>query len=644
MRSISVLGTPVHCVTYDTGFDEVRRLAARGGAAAVAASNTHIVSLARKDATFWDVMRRFAMVLPDGYPLVWEMNRQGAGLEDRVYGPYFMRHVICNTPRPFRHFFFGGTEDCLRRLRAAVRELQPDIEIAGTLSPPYREWTEEDEAGFAEVIRESRADFIWVALGGERQERWIIKNLSRHERGIFFAVGDAFELLAGSRPFAPEWMQNTGLTWLYRLAQEPQRLFPRYFKFNSMFLYYLGRDMLLGAPRGRRPMRIAFLGSRGVPARYSGFEVVVEELGSRLASDGYSVTVYNRFPRYVTKEKFVRGMRVITLPTIPTKSLDTIVHTTLSAVDALFRGYDLIYLCGVGNSILAGLLRAFRLKVVINVDGADFRRAKWGSGGRQWLKMSERLATRLGDRIIADNGEIVRRYERDYGVTPDFISYGCEFRTDPVDCGELVRWGLAPGGYFLHVSRLTPDNEADLMLEAWREYRGPLKLVITGSQNYEHAYFRRLRALADERVVFTGARFGDAYVELSQNALAFVMPAAIEATRLVLLDQMAMGKAIVFKESPATREVLGDAGEPFDAADPVASLAARFASLAADPARCRELGRRALERAAEKFSWDAVLARYREVFSELFPGQFPKALEAVAKNTPRATVSIPGNP
>ncbi len=622
MRSILVLGTPVHCVTYNTGFDEVRRLVARGEPAAVAASNTHIVSLARMEPTFWDVMSRFAMVLPDGYPLVWEMNRRGAGLEDRVYGPYFMRHVIRNTPRPFRHFFFGGSEDCLRRLRAAARALQPDIEIAGTLSPPYREWTEEDEAGFAEVIRESRADFIWVALGGERQERWIIKNLPRHEHGVFFAVGDAFELLAGSRPFAPEWMQHTGLTWLYRLAQEPSRLFPRYFKFNSLFLYYLGRDMLLGVPRGRRPTRIAFLGSRGVPARYSGFEVVVEELGSRLASAGYAVTVYNRYPRYVTKEKMVRGMRVIALPTIPTKSLDTIVHTTLSAVDAIFRRYDLIYLCGVGNSILAGFLRQFGQKVVINVDGADFRRAKWGSGGRQWLKISERWATRLGDRIVADNGEIVNRYEHDYGVTPDFISYGCEFRTVPVNCGELAKWGLVPDGYFLHVSRLTPENEADLMLEAWREYRGPMKLVVTGSQNYEHAYFRRLRSLADERVIFTGARFGDSYVELSQNALAFVMPAAIEATRLVLLDQMAMGKAIIFKESPATREVLGDAAEPFDANNPVASLAARFESLSADPARCRELGERALSRAAAKFSWDAVLARYRQLFDDLLPGHF----------------------
>ena len=624
LRSLPILGTPVHCATYDSGLDEVKRLAAQEAPAAVSACNTHLIALARKDPSFGETMRGFDLVLPDGYPLVWQLNRAGAKLRDRVYGPYFMRHVLRHTPRPFRHFFFGGSEDCLLRLKATALEIQPGLEIAGTFSPPYRDWSEEDEQRFAEMIASAQADFIWVALGGERQERWILKNLPRHSRGVFFAVGDAFELLAGSRPFAPTWMQRAGLTWLYRLAQEPKRLFPRYVKFNSLFLYYHCRDRFLGTPRtgySTRRTRIAFLGSRGVPARYSGFEVVVEELGSRLVSAGYDVTVYNRFPRYSSSEKEHKGMRLITLPTIPTKSLDTIVHTTLSSVDAVFRGYDLIYLCGVGNSILAGFLRRFGLKVVINVDGADFRRAKWGTFARQWLKLSELWATRLGHRLIADNQEIVARYVRDYRVKPDYINYGCQFRTNPIRSGELERWGLDPHGYVLHVSRLTPENEADLLLAAWREYRGPMKLVITGSQNYETAYYDKLRQLADDRVIFTGARFGDAYVELSQNSLFFVMPAAIEATRLVLLDQMGMGKAILFKDSPATREVLGDSAEPFDPADPVASLSQKIALLAKDPDRCEKLGLLALARAADTFSWDVVLAKYRRLFDELLPAR-----------------------
>lgn len=617
MLSFPVLGTQVHCATYDSGLEEVKRLAREPRPAAVSAANTHIVSLARADETFGQVMAQFNLVLPDGYPLVWQLNRRGGGLKDRVYGPYFMRHVLQFAPRPWKHFFFGGSQDCLDRLSRAARALQPDLDIAGTISPPYRAWSEEEEQRFARQISDSGADFVWVALGGERQERWIVKNLHRYSRGVFFAVGDAFELLAGSRPFAPGWMQRRGLTWLYRLVQEPKRLWGRYFRFNSLFLWYLIRDGLLGTPqRNRRHLRIGFLGSRGVPARYSGFEVVVEELGSRLAQLGHEVTVYNRFPRFVAQGRTHKGMRLITLPTIPTKSLDTIVHTTLSVVDALFRRFDVIYLCGVGNSLLAAPLRKAGLRVIINVDGADFRRAKWGSVGRQWLKISEHWATRFADRIIADNGEIVSRYERTRGVTPDFISYGCEIRTKAVREGELERWGLEPGGYILHVSRLTPENAADSLLEAWRGYRGPMKLVITGSQQYEKAYYQRLLGLADERVIFTGARFGAAYVELSQNALFFVMPAAIEATRLVLLDQLAMGKAILYRDSPATREVVGEAAVAFEGPE---DFSKKIGDLAGDPVRCREVGAAALVRAQAVFSWDAVVAKYERLFDDLFP-------------------------
>jgi len=377
--------------------------------------------------------------------------------------------------------------------------------------------------------------------------------------------------------------------------------------------------------------RIAFLGSRGVPARYSGFEVVVEQLGCRLASRGYAVTVYNRFPRFHAPSKIYQGMRVLALPTIPTKSLDTITHTALSAVHALFCGYDLVYLCGVGNAPIGGFLRLCGMKVIINVDGADFRRAKWGSLGRIWLRFSERWATRMSDRIIADNREIVMRYEREYGSSPLYISYGANIRVNTVNAGELARRGLTPGGYLLFVSRLSPENQADLLLRAFARYRGPLKLVICGAANYEHSHFRQLQKLADERVIFTGARYGDDYVELSQNALFFVMPADIEATRLVLLDQMGMGAAILYKDCAATREVLGAAAESFGSENAEESLAEKITLLAENPARCAELGRLALARARECFNWNLVADQYEHLFEEMgvAAAEKPQAAAAV---------------
>lgn len=623
--AFNVLGTPVHKVTYASALDRCLALARRGRPAAVSACNTHLVTLARMDKKFHEVMGDFDLVVPDGYPLVWCMNTMGAGLKDRVYGPYLMKYILERTPRPWKHFFFGGTEDCLSRLRDAAKKMQPDIEIAGWLSPPFGTWSQEDEHRFAATITASGADFIWVALGGGRQETWIRDHLRHFRSGVFFAVGDAFELLAGGRPFAPEWMQHRGLTWLYRLAQEPRRLFGRYLQFNSRFLFYRFRDILLGTPKNLGTQtspqwpRIAFLGSRGVPARYSGFEVVVEELGSRLAGRGYPVTVYNRYPRQQSRAKFFKGMRIVVLPTIPTKSLDTIVHTALSALHAALRRYELIYICGVGNAILGSFLRAVGMRVVINVDGADFRRSKWGSFARMWLRTSERIAGRVSDRVIADNREIVSRYEREHGERPLYVSYGTTIRRERVSVGELAHWKLEPQGYILFVSRLTPENRADLLLEAFSRYQGPLKLVICGTSDYEHAHSRELRRLADERVVFTGGRFGDAYVELSQGARFFVMPATIEATRLVLLDQMGMGSTILYNDCPATREVVGDAGEPFSGEDLAAALSEKLHTLGEDPERCRTLGQLALQRAETVFDWEVVTDRYEEIFRELCP-------------------------
>lgn len=240
--TLPVLGTSLACTDYENALEYIRALAQSERPAMVCAANTHIVSLARHDPTFAAVMRRFDLILPDGMPLIWSLNQRGAGLRDRVYGPYFMQEALRRHGPPWRHFFFGGRPETLDLLVRTARELNPNIVIAGTYSPPFRAWTESDEENFAQTIRQAHPDFIWVALGGERQERWIEANLHRHSRGVFLAVGDAFELLAGRRPFAPLWMQRLGLTWFYRLMQEPRRLWPRYFRFNTLFIYYSLRE------------------------------------------------------------------------------------------------------------------------------------------------------------------------------------------------------------------------------------------------------------------------------------------------------------------------------------------------------------------------------------------------------------------
>jgi N-acetylglucosaminyldiphosphoundecaprenol N-acetyl-beta-D-mannosaminyltransferase len=246
LRSIKILGTTVACATYDSALEQIKALARESRATAVCPSNTHILGEARHDPEFARILGQFDLVLPDGMPVVWALNVRGAGLKDRVYGPYFMRHAVQNTPQPWRHFFFGDSEECLVELRRVLTQLQPDIQIVGMLSPPFRPFTEADEASFADAINRAKPHFVWVALPGVRMEQWIIANQERYSGGVFLAVGDAFSLLSGRRSFAPQWMQRMGLTWAYRLSKEPLRLGPRYLRYNSLFLSYLLWDVLRG--------------------------------------------------------------------------------------------------------------------------------------------------------------------------------------------------------------------------------------------------------------------------------------------------------------------------------------------------------------------------------------------------------------
>jgi N-acetylglucosaminyldiphosphoundecaprenol N-acetyl-beta-D-mannosaminyltransferase len=250
VKSIDVLGVPVGCVTYDSALERIKELAREPRPTAVCPANTHILAEARHNPDFAGVMAKFDLVLPDGMPVVWTLNCFGAGLKDRVYGPYFMRHTLRHTPRPWRHFFFGDSEACIVELRKVAAQLQTEIEIVGAISPPFRPFTEEDEVSFADDINRAAPDFIWVALPGVRMERWIVGNQWRYQRGVFLAVGDAFTLLSGRRKFAPAWLQRMGLTWLFRLAAEPARLGPRYIKYNLMYVLYLFESVLRGGRAG----------------------------------------------------------------------------------------------------------------------------------------------------------------------------------------------------------------------------------------------------------------------------------------------------------------------------------------------------------------------------------------------------------
>ncbi len=646
---INVLGVGVSVLNLDLALDRIREAVKSGTKGYVCVTGVHGVMESQKSSELASIHNRSFLTTPDGMPMVWIGKLSGHREMERVYGPDLMLKV-CDELRDAgcRHFFYGGAPGVVGDLKRFFERTYQGIRVVGTYTPPFRPLNGGEKEELAAQIRSAKPDILWVGLSTPKQERFMAEYLPLLDTKLMIGVGAAFDFFTGRARQAPRWMQRSGFEWLFRLFCEPRRLWRRYLLNNPRFIglyilqllksgkdgsvQYAGTETLvedqasISVRSGTRPLRIAFIGCRGVPARYSGFETLVEQLGVRLVKRGYDVTVYNRDPYYDGRRNEWRGMKIVWLPTVPTKSLDTIVHTFFSIVHALFCGYDWIYICGVGNAPLVKIPKLFgSARLIINVDGADFRRAKWKGFARWWLKRSERKAVKLADVLIADNHEIVKRYETDYQFKPRYISYGAITAQPEVRAGELERWGLKPREYILYVSRLTPENEPDLLLEAYALASGLPPLVIAGSAGYEWRYCRKLKKMAGARVVFTGSRYGDAYAELSQHALFFVMPAAIEATRLVLLDQMGFGAAILYRDIPATREVVGETGVPFgfgasDRAMLLEALAVKMRELASHPVDCLEIGAAARVRAQELFDWDRVVDEYEEIFRSREPG------------------------
>lgn len=239
----AVLGCPLARTDYDGAVALVRGWAsAPTRAYAVAAANTHLVTLARHDPAFGAAMAAFDLWLPDGMPLVWSMNRrlpEASRLRDRVYGPTFMLRCLAATEREGgSHFLLGGSEELLGTLREKLRARFPRLEIAGAYAPPFGDWPAgENEAIFARIAG-SGARYVWVGLGCPKQEYWISRCRERLPPAVYLGVGAAFAFHAGRVRQAPLWMQRAGLEWLFRVAAEPRRLFRRYVVYNSLFLWY----------------------------------------------------------------------------------------------------------------------------------------------------------------------------------------------------------------------------------------------------------------------------------------------------------------------------------------------------------------------------------------------------------------------
>jgi len=362
-------------------------------------------------------------------------------------------------------------------------------------------------------------------------------------------------------------------------------------------------------------MKLAILGTRGVPASYGGFETLAEELGQRLAARGHEVTVYGRRGFVDRRLGHYRGMRLVVLPALPSKHLETLSHTFLSAVHAAHEGFDVALLLNAANAPLMSILRLGGTPVALNVDGIERKRRKWGAVARAYSRLCERLASLGADALITD-AEVMRRYyRRCYRRHSSMIAYGGDLEP-PAATDELERLGVEPGEYLLYVSRFEPENNPDRVAEAFARVPGGRKLVMVGGAPYGTSLIERVREIADDQVVLPGPVYGAGYRQLLFNCRLYIHATEVGGTHPALVEAMGAGRPVVYYDTPENREVAGGVALPFLFAG-ARAMERVVAEVLEDEAALERMSRGSARRVAERYTWERVTGAYEELLGAL---------------------------
>jgi glycosyltransferase involved in cell wall biosynthesis len=357
-------------------------------------------------------------------------------------------------------------------------------------------------------------------------------------------------------------------------------------------------------------VRIALLGTRGIPATYGGFETFAEEISTRLASRGHQVTVYcrERFP-----EPMYRGVHLQYLPTLRHKYFDTLAHSFVSTLYLLAHRVDVALYCNGANAIFTLWPRLLGMPVALNVDGIERRRKKWNKLAKAWYLVSEWLSTFCPSVVVTDALTIQEYYRARYRKESIFIPYGAEVGK-LASTTVLAEWGLEPDRYFLYVSRMEPENHPLEVRQAFEQVATPMKLALVGDAPYAEEYIRRVRDTRDPRIVIPGGIYGQGYKELGSHCFAYIHATEVGGTHPALIEAMGRGALVLYRDTPENAEVAGDTGIPFA----MEELPAKMQSLLAMSEEERETyRRRARERIRNHYSWDAVTDSYEQLLKQL---------------------------
>jgi glycosyltransferase involved in cell wall biosynthesis len=371
-----------------------------------------------------------------------------------------------------------------------------------------------------------------------------------------------------------------------------------------------------------RRLRVAFIGGRGVISKYSGIETYYEEVGQRLVEMGHEVTIYCR--NYFTPPlKEHNGMRLMRLPTIRSKHLETVIHTLLSTAHALTQHYDVVHYHALGPALFSSLPRIVGTKTAVTVQGLDWQRKKWGRLASAVLRLGERASVLLPNATMVVSQALQRRYRETHGVEAFYVPNGGILR-ERREPRSLLEWGLDSGKYILFLGRFSPEKGCHLLVEAFEQIIAPtdasidpeVKLVMAGAASYCDDYSRELRTHASDRIRMLDWVSGEKLDELIAHAMIFVLPSDLEGLSLALLDAMGAGLCVLTSDVPENREVVDGAGFTFERGKS-ADLAKRLRFLIANRAARKAAGRSARKRIEREYQWQKVADGIERVYFKM---------------------------
>lgn len=641
METATFLGVELALVNYEALRETLEQSSRDHQGQVVDFANTHIVAHLRESAKFRALCRSVTIRVPDGMPLIWGLNAQGANLQDRVYGPTFMRYFLERARAGSRHAFIGGSQDCGRLLIEKIQSWNPGIQVTGRYHGRCTAEGELEGEDLELSAQLAQADFIWVGLGTPKQYAWIQRNVARFPRAIFLAVGFAFDVNAGTKSDAPLWMQNAGLTWLFRLASEPRRLFSRYAKYNSLFIAYWVLDSL----------RDRFF-PRAEPSAETHVLIIVENLpvpfdrrvwqeALVLKDAGYAVSVIcPKLRGFTQSEELLDGI-AIHRHWISSEASGSLGYL-FEYASALFgearlackvwrrRRFQIVHLCNPPDLLFLVALpfkMLFRVKVIYDVHDLwpEMFEAKFEKRGvLYWLvRTAERATLALADVVIATN-ETVRQAVLSRGKK----SHVHVVRTAPKWTGDegSVCPELRKGRQFLvgYVGVMGNADGIHLLLEAvafliFVKKRTDISFLLMGSG----PEFANLQRLSEDLQITSYVEMpGRVSNEFLQDALR-TMDIGVSCdppnsynhgcTMNKVLEYMVYGKSQVLFDLREGRESAGDAA--LYAVSPTAEgLGLAILDLLDQPALRQQMGAIARSRMQGALSWkhssENLLAAY----------------------------------